>query len=35
MAADGDVVFNKEPSEIWNELIRRTSVRWAEINTKE
>ena len=35
MAADGNVVFNKEPSEIWNELIRRTSVRWAEINTKE
>lgn len=35
MAADGEFVFDKEPSKIWNELIRRTSIRWAEINTKE
>ncbi len=35
MAADGEFVFDKEPSEIWNELIRRTSIRWAEVNANE
>ena len=35
MVADGGFVFDKEPSEIWNELIRRTAIRWAEINAKE
>ncbi len=35
MEADAEFVFGKEPSEIWNELIRRTSVRWAEVNANE
>ncbi len=35
MAADGEFIFDKEPSDVWYELIRRTSVRWAEVNANE
>lgn len=35
MATDAEFVFDKEPSEMWDELIRRTSVRWAEVNANE
>jgi len=31
MQADADTVFGKEPSEIWPELIRRTSVLWTSL----
>jgi putative transcriptional regulator len=35
MAADAEFIFDKEPSDVWYELIRRTSVRWAEVNANE
>ena len=28
MPADAETIFEKEPSQIWPELIRRTSLKW-------
>jgi putative transcriptional regulator len=33
LPADADIVFHKTPSEIWPELIRRTSVQWVRAGT--
>jgi putative transcriptional regulator len=32
LQADAETVFNKEPSEIWPELLRRSSVQWVKGN---
>jgi len=31
LKADGETIFDMEPSEIWPELIRRSSVLWAKL----
>lgn len=31
LRADAETVFSKEPSEIWPELIRRTSLQWVRV----
>jgi len=31
LQADAETIFNKEPSEIWPELIRRSSVQWVKV----
>ena len=34
LQADAETVFNKVPSDIWPELIRRSTVQWARVQTK-
>jgi putative transcriptional regulator len=33
LKADAETVFNKKPSEIWQELILRASVKWVRVQT--